>query len=97
MHNLLVDAYIDRAAAHAGSRGRGTPEENEGLHARFLRSRFAIAGSYAAIALALVLGGWTNSGVIAVIVFVVLFTGLLLWVERPTRLRKLLRFWRLRE
>jgi hypothetical protein len=59
-----------------------------------VRSRFAIAGSYAAIALALLLGGWTNSAVIAVTVFVVLFAGLLLWVERPARLGNVLHFWR---
>ena len=94
MRNPLVDAYVDLAAGQVGSRRARTPEETEALQARFVRSRFAIAGSYAAFALALFLGGWTNSAVIAVIVFVLLFAGLLVWVERPSWLKKMLVFWR---
>lgn len=87
----LWDLSGDLAVARGAQNANVSPEEADAFEASFLRRRIASASSVFALAIAVFLGGWSNSGVIGVGFAVLAIAGLWIYAERPARVGRLFR------
>jgi len=87
----LWDLSGDLAVARGVQDAQVPPEEAEAFEARFLRRRIASAASVLALALAVFLGGWSNSAPIGIGFAVLALAGLWIYAERPARVMRLLK------